>query len=139
MGIELLTIPGLNGSEQTACKVRALGVDGKSLAIAALVDWSKSETGDYGKIMKVLRMLGQLGRIRDERKVKKNQNPAHGEVYEAGADKGKARLMFFYDEADDLVVVCTNHHWKGKGNQDTAFKHCAAFKEIYLSSKSRKK
>lgn len=136
MKLELLTIPGLSNQNQSACRLRALSVNGTSLALAALEEWERHENADYRKIIKVLRIVGQVGRLRDEKKVKKCSNPDYGDVYEIRADKGKARLMFFYDESDGLMVICTNSFWKGSGHQDTAFKQCAQFRALYLGTKS---
>jgi len=138
LNLELLDIPGLKPEEQSACKIKALSIDGKSPALSALALWEASEKADYGKIMKVLRILGQVGRLRDERKVKKCSNADYPDVYEARADKGKARLMFFYDESDRSMIICTNEYWKGSGSQDTAFKHCNSFREVYLQWKREK-
>lgn len=131
MKIELLEIPGLKESEQSTWKVRALAIDGEAPALKALRDWEESENADYKKIMKVMRIVGQMRRVHDEKKVKKSSNPKHEGAYEMRADKDHARLMFFY--SDDAVVVCTNSYWKGKGSQDTAFRHCSELRHFYLS------
>lgn len=134
MATELLEIPGLRAEEQTRWQVRALAFDGKSAALVALSQWQKNELSDYKKIMKVMRYVGGMHRVPDQKKVKRSENPDHGEVYEMRADKGHARLMFFYSERDDTAVaVCTNDYWKGKGSQDAAFALCARLKQIYKS------
>jgi len=69
--------------------------------------------------------------VTDEKLVTKCANPNHGNVYEARAHKGKARLMFFYSEEEEAVIVCTNPFWKGQGNQDGAFSTCAKLKSIF--------
>lgn len=135
MGFELLEIPGLKASEQTRWKIRALALDGRSPALGALLEWQESEKADFKKIMKVLRMLGQVPRVHDEKKVKKSSNPDHEGTYEARADKGHARLMFFYCEEDESLVICTNHYWKGRGNQNMAFKQCSDLRTLYLKSR----
>lgn len=134
MTIELIEIPGLRAEEQTRWQVRALAFDGKSPALVALHQWKQTEFADFKKIMKVMRIVGGMPRVPDENKVKRSENPAHGEVYEMRANKGHARLMFFYSERDDAaVVVCTNEYWKGKGSQDAAFARCAKLKQLYES------
>jgi len=82
-----------------------------------------------------MKILGGRETYCDENKIKKNSNPKYGDVYEMRADKGHARLMFFYDIEEESIIICTNHFWKGKGLQDTAFKKCAEFKELYLATK----
>lgn len=84
--------------------------------------------------MKVIRMVGLTDRIRDEKKVKKSQNPKHKDVCEIRADKGGARLMFFYCGSSQSVVICTNTYWKAKSSQaeqDVAFGICARLKVYY--------
>ena len=98
------------------------------------MEWSDKSPADYKKIMKVLCMIGQVDRIRDEKKVKKSKNPKHDDIYEIRADKGHARLMFFYSAQDQAVVVCTNTYWKAKASQreqDQAFHVCHQLKKIY--------
>jgi hypothetical protein len=139
MDVRLLEIPGLAAQDQGACKIRVLAVNGTSLALEGLAAWEDREPADFKKIMKVMRMLGNHGRhLRDEDKVKKCANTAYGDVYEMRADKGKARLMFFYDDENEVLVICTNYFWKGSGSQDTAFKHCAELKKVYFKFKYEK-
>jgi mRNA-degrading endonuclease RelE of RelBE toxin-antitoxin system len=128
--LELLEIPGVEASHQTSWKIRALAIDGVSPALEALLAWEKSEKADYKKIMKVMRIVGQSDRVRDEKHVKKSSNADHENVYEMRAHRGHARLMFFYSEEDEAVVVCTTSYWKGKGDQDTAFRQCSRLKQL---------
>ncbi len=134
MTIDLLEIPGLRAEEQGRWQVRALAFDGQSPALVALHEWQKTQPADFKKIMKVMRIVGGMHRVPDENKVKRNENPAHGEVFEMRAHKGHARMMFFYSDRDEAaVVVCTNDFWKGKGSQDAAFARCAKLKQLYES------
>lgn len=134
MKIELVEIPGLPTGTQSTWKLRALVIDGKSLAIEALKQWKDSEKADYRKIMKTMAMAGQQHRVRDEKHVKKCSNPRYPETHELRAHKGHARLMFFYDGRFEMAIICTNGFFgKGSGSQkqDTAFKHCYELKQIY--------
>jgi putative component of toxin-antitoxin plasmid stabilization module len=138
MPLQLIQIPGVENRHQTIWEVRVLQVDGRDLVLPELVKWSRSAPADYKKIMKVLQMIGQVDRIRDEKKVKKSRNRKHDGVYEIRADKGSARLMFFYCKSSRTAVVCTNTYWKtksSKGEQDNAFELCARLKEIYEQHK----
>ncbi|MFP4166929.1 MAG: type II toxin-antitoxin system RelE/ParE family toxin [Opitutales bacterium] len=102
----------------------------------ALADWSQHQKKDFKKIAKVIERVGQAHRVRDEKHVKKSRNPKHENVYEIRADKGHARLMFFYDDdAETAVFVCTNPCWKGSGNQDQAFETCNQMKLAYEKQK----
>jgi len=108
----------------------------KSPALEALVDWSENQEQDFKKISKVIARVGQLHRVQDEKHVKKSSNPKHENVYEIRADKGHARLMFFYSEHEKTAVfVCTNPYWKNKGNQDQAFETCDKFRRLYEQQK----
>ena len=132
MTAKLIQIPGIANHHQMVWQVRVLEIDGRNLVLSDLAEWSKKSPGDYKKIMKVLFMVGQVDRIRDEKKVKKSKN--HDGVYEIRADKGSARLMFFYDHSTQSAVVCTNTYWKTKSSereQDDAFEKCARLKKIY--------
>jgi len=136
--IKLLNIPGLDNDCQSHWKIRALEINGRSLALAALKRWQARHQAEWKKIRKVMQIHGTQEEIKDEKKVKKSSNPDHGEVYEMRADKGHARLMFFYDSAEDSIIVCTNSHWKGKGSQDADFATCKRLKDIYFNNKGEK-
>jgi mRNA-degrading endonuclease RelE of RelBE toxin-antitoxin system len=132
MSVKLIDIPFIDGRIPPCWRVCALEIDGKSPALAALLEWQRRELEDFKKIVKVLRMqAGQRERLKDQKHVKKSANPKHGDVYEFRAHRGHARLMFFYDDRDRKVVVCTNSFWKEKGSQDQAFATAAVFKSLY--------
>ena len=134
MAVELIQIPGVTNHQQTHWLIRALQINGRDLVLGSLVEWQRKSPGDYKKIMKVLSMIGQVDRIRDEKKVKKSANPKHDGIYEIRADKGSARLMFFYCEKTQAAVICTNTYWKTKSSkkeQDQAFETCHKLKQIY--------
>jgi len=79
-----------------------------------------------------MRLAAQLVRVQNPKHVKKSANPRHGNVYEMLAYTGAARLMFFYDDEERALIVCTNEYEKSKGDQDAAFARCAALRELYL-------
>lgn len=138
MSVKLIDIPCITLHDQTVWKVRVLQINGRDLVLPELLEWSKKLPDDYKKIMKVLKMVGQQIRIRDEKKVKKSKNPKHDGVYEIRADKGHARLMFFYDDKSQSVVVCTNTYWKSKSSQkeqENAFDQCNRLKKHYEQNK----
>ena len=114
MNLELIQIPGVANHHQSFWLVRVLQIDGKNLVLGPLVEWSRNSKSDYKKIMKVLTMIGQVHRIWDQKKVKKSNNPKHEGVYEIRAHKDSARLMFFYCDKKQQVVICTNTYWKSK-------------------------
>lgn len=134
MAVELIQIPGVTNHHQHVWQVRVLQINGRDLVLGSLAEWQRKSPGDYKKIMKVLSMIGQVDRIRDEKKVKRSANPKHDGVYEIRADKGSARLMFFYCEKTQAAVICTNTYWKTKSSkkeQDQAFETCHKLKQIY--------
>jgi hypothetical protein len=134
MAVRLIEIPGIEAQHQRVWRIRVLEINGRNLVLEKLHEWSQKNQADYKKIMKVLRILGQHDRIRDPKKVKKSTNPDHGDVYEVRADKGGARIMFFYDRKDQSVVVCTNTYWKAKSSQreqDAAFERCNQLRKFY--------
>ena len=134
MAIELIQVPGVSNHHQLVWNIRALQINGRNLVLGSLTEWERKSPGDYKKIMKVLSIIGQVDRIRDEKKGKKSSNPKHDGVYEIRADKGSARLMFFYCENIQAAVICTNTYWKTKSSkkeQDQAFETCHKLKQIY--------
>lgn len=131
MQVHLREVPGID-DHPSGWKIRLLEIDGKSPAQVALLEWKRNSPADFKKVMKVMRLqAGQKERLKDEKHVKKSAVPAHGDVYEIRADKGHARLMFFYCTVEDTIVICTNGFWKGKGDQSHAFAICAKFKALY--------
>ena len=87
MAVELIQIPGVTNHHQLVWQIRALQINGRNLVLGPLAEWERKSPGDYKKIMKVLSNIGQVDRIRDEKKVKKSSNTKHDVVYEIRADK----------------------------------------------------
>lgn len=134
MAVELIQIPGVTNHHQIVWQIRVLQINDRNLVLGSLAEWQRTSPGDYKKIMKVLQMVGQLDRIRDEKHVKRSDNPKHDGVYEIRAHRGSARLMFFYSEKTQSAVICTNAYWKAKDSkkeQDQAFETCHKLKQIY--------
>lgn len=130
------SVEGLAPSDQTHWKIKVLVIETegqkKSPALDALDDWGENQKADFKKIIKVMKRVGQTTRVMEPKHVKKSKNPKHENVYEMRADKGHARLMFFYSEAEQTAVaVCTNPYWKGNGNQDQAFDLCDQLRRQY--------
>ena len=116
---------------ETKHRVRALEVDGRSLAVAALADLVGHHQDDYKKVMRVLRLLAGNERVRNENHVKRARD--YPDIYEVRG--GKARLFFFYTPGRDGIVVCTNAYWKTKpstSEQDAAFAMCGRLRQLYL-------
>lgn len=109
----------------------------KSPALEALSDWAKNQKPDFKKIIKVIQLVGQTHRVQNPKHVKKSSDPKHDNVYEIRADKGHARLMFFYSEDEGTAIfVCTNPYWKGDGSQDQAFETCNKLRLAYEKQKA---
>lgn len=146
MKTELIDIPGLFTGANPRWKVKALFNGEVSLAVDALDRWRTDPKmkKDYERILDAIRIAAQVERVRDETIVKQSDNPQHGEVYEFRAydcktwRTGKARLMFFYDDSDDALIVCTNSYEKDKGAalaQDRMFEMCDRFRKAYERNK----
>jgi len=131
MRVELVDIEDVKEEWQTAHRVKALAVNGRSPALDALADWKKNQRADYKKIVKALRLAAANDRVLNENHVKWSPDQGVGEMR---AHRGHARLFFFYTEDEEEIVVCTNAYWKAKpsrAEQDTEFRRCAQFKRIY--------
>lgn len=87
MAVELIQIPGVTNHQQLIWQIRALQINGRNLVLGPLVEWEWKSPGDYKKIMKVLSIIGQVDRIRDEKKVKKSRNPKHDGVLKSALTK----------------------------------------------------
>lgn len=115
--------------------MRALVVDGRNPVLVALIRWQREYPDDYTAIMKVMRLAAQQYRVRNPKHVKKSSDPKHGNAYEMIAYTGIARLMFFYDEDEESLIICTNEFEKGGGDQSAAFQRCVTFRELYLKQR----
>ena len=150
MDIKLKEIPNLDypvGSK-VRWKIVTLEIEGRNPAYNKIAEWygcydltKKIEKpgAEYKKIAKSMERAAIRDIVRSDKYVVKSTNPKHGDVYELRAPKGKARLMFFYDDEGESLIVCTNPYSKAKGHskkaQDNAFTHCAFLKEKYLEWK----
>ena len=132
--LELVQIPSILDSSSHRWKVRALKIEGKSPALAKLVEWEKSEPENFKKIITSLRMAAREFRVTIRKYVAKCNNR---DVYEAIAHSMEARLMFFYSETEK-AIICTNHCWKTSDNQDAAFSLCATFKALFETQYGKK-
>ncbi len=134
MRVELHEIPGLDDACQTVWKVRSLAIEGKDSVQAALVEWQKRYPNELKAIVKVMKLATQQQRVQNPKHVKKSSNPKHVDAYEMIARTGVCRLMFFYDEQNASIIICTNPFEKG-GDQDAAFARCAALRDLYFQHK----
>ena len=136
MSIELVEIPGIEAQYQTKWKVRALVVVGRDPVREALIRWQKHYPDDYKAIMKAMRIAAQKYRVYNQKLVKKSTDSSHGNAYEFIAYTNIARLMFFYDEGDESLIVCTNEFEKSRGDQSAAFLLCTQLRELYFNTKT---
>lgn len=121
-------------NSQKAYKMRCLSIGGKSPALEALVHWADREKADFKKIIKVLTLVcSSKEPVTNQKHVKVGKGKGQRDIYEARADKGHARLFFFYLKPDE-IVVCTNDYWKSKTSrkeQNKAFKIAAEMRNLY--------
>src|SRR6267142_261697 len=132
MELELVEIPGLGQQHETVWKVRALMVNGRDDVTHALLRWKREHPDDYKAIMKVMRFAAQQHRVQNPKHVKRSANSGHGNAYEMIAYTGIARVMFFYDEGHEKIIVCTNHYQKSQGDQGAAFERCVGLRKLYF-------
>lgn len=116
---------------------KALELNGRNFTQEALDAWQDRPGGDYGKILKVAKLVGEYARPLDPKHVKADE--AKSGVYEMRADKDSARLLFFYAEPPEQysrlegVVICLNDYWKAKQSkreQERAFETARQLKAM---------
>ena len=122
--------------EQTVWKLRIVQRDGRDHVQEELNRWRTEAKGDYRKILKVARVVAGSDMVRDPKKVKRGEGEGLGDIYEIRADKGHARVFFFYDHVDGTAVaVCTNTYWKTKASkteQENAFRRAAQLRALWI-------
>lgn len=131
----------LDPAWEVAHKIRALalsqgGGPPRSPALSGLADLKAKHRDDYKKILKVIRLVGERDRVRNEQHVK--QSKKWPEIYEMRG--GKARLFFFYSNYDNQIVICTNVYHKrddSKRLQDAGFEQCNRLRLIYEEYRSK--
>jgi hypothetical protein len=133
MRISLVHIGDVKPEWETAHRVRALEVDGRTPALADLAMLKRKHRSDYDRLIEIVRAVAGERRIANENRVKRGR--VCREIYEMRG--GQARLLFFYAPVHDEVVVCTNVYWKAKPSeveQNAAFARAERLRQIYLTS-----
>ena len=107
-----------------------------SKVVEALIDWRKSNPEDWKRIVKSLKYVAKNAQHHDPSKVETDRSMRG--VFEIRANRCFCRLMSFYDNRNDSVVICAFPYSKGSGHhdkdQDAAFAKCARLKEAYEKS-----
>ncbi len=146
MQIELQDIPGLDSlfSETPKWRVKTCCLGGAGNLVLKKLDQWRNDSGmeeEYQQIIANIVTTAYSDKIlSDTPFVKKNTNPENGEVYEFRAFNeqikraGKARVLFFYDEEGENLIICTNTFEK-QGDQNMSFSQCARLKEHYLQQR----
>lgn len=114
-------------------KVCALKVDGKSPALAGLIDLRNRHPEDYARLLKVIRLVAMNQEVRG--KHVKQGSGQYRDIFEMRA--GQERCFYFLEPRDNRIVICTNHYWKNKPSkreQNKAFENALSFRRLYLSS-----
>lgn len=139
MKIRLRNIPGFEPNPSDEWEVKTLEINDSSPVLSELLQWKRSENANYKKIIKAMEFAAKQHRVHDKKKVKPCANKKYDGTYEFRAHQGDARVMFFYDESEESIIVCTTPFF-GKGGsskrQDTAFKNCYDLKTLYLAQKN---
>lgn len=146
MKIELEDIPDLDHlfSESPEWEVKTCHLGGAgNLVLKKLDQWRNDSEmkKEYEQIMVSIVTTACSKKIESDTPfVKKNTNPDNGEVYELRSYNekieraGKARILFFYDEEDRNIIICTNTFEK-QGDQNMSFRQCARLKQLYLQQR----
>lgn len=137
MRIELADIPNMPSTAwRPIYKVKALVIDGDREVLADLEGWRKSSKNDYNRIMTLLRLVVESPTPVRNPHVKSDRTGSG--IYELSAyPAGVARLFFFYD-SDDTLVVITNSYWKNRSSrkrQEQAFAEARYARQVYLDHK----
>ncbi len=133
MSIELVDIIDVKPEWQTQHQVKVLSCNGRSPAAGGLTQLRKHNFSEYKKILKVIQMVAESERVRNEQCVK--QGKVFKNIYEMRG--GQARLFFFYSPDSKQVVICTNYYLKSKASkseQNAAFERAEALRVAYLES-----
>jgi len=110
MNVQLVDIDAVKKEWQTAHAIKALEIEGRSMALAGLSEWARNNQKDYKRLMHAVKLVCGNDYVRNPKYLKKSDNPNHGDVYEIRADKGLPRLFCFYSRGAKAVVICT-HGW----------------------------
>ncbi len=147
MKIDLEDIPGLEHffSDPPKWKVKTCCLGGAGNLVLKKLDLWRNDPEmeeEYGQIIANIVVTACSEKIESDTPfVKKNRNPENGEVYEFRAFNenteraGKARVLFFYDEDDENLIICTNTFEKGQGDQNMSFSQCAQLKQRYFQQR----
>jgi len=133
MNVRLVDIVAVKSEWQTAHAIKALEIEGRNPAIAAMAGWARNNQQDYKRLMRAIKLVCGNEHLRNPKYLKKSDNPKHDDVYEIRADKGLLRLFCFYSRGTKDVVICT-HGWgkcSSRRQQDAEFEKCARFKRLY--------
>lgn len=139
MSFVLLKIPGVNNIDPSKdlVQIRALSIDGRCPLLSQLSKCASNSVDDYIKIQTAMRIAATTPRNGKISKKHVKECVGIPGVFEFRADKGGARVMFFY-QADDLII-CTDYFEKQPGRaqtptekaaQDKAFARCEQVKTL---------
>ncbi len=135
MSIGLVDIIGVDPDWETAHRVKALEVDGRSFALAGLANIKKKDPAEHNRLMRAIKLVVGTKRLMGTPHVKAD---AQGRgVYEMRAQY--ARLFFFYTSDTDEIVVCTHLYEKtdSKNKQNREFEKCAELRDLYEAQRER--
>lgn len=116
--IELADIEEVPLEEQTLYGVKAMSQGGHSLALAEIASFKTKSIKDYRKIVNGLKICAQTPRGQFVKTPRVSADANGRPIYELKAQRGHARLFFFYaTEGDDEVVIVTSGFWKTGSNK----------------------
>ena len=109
MKMKLVDIPNVPEAWKTFHTIKALSVEERNEVLSTLASWRIAQEAEYKKILYSIHLACSNKRLRSPKHVvpDKKKRP----VFELRANKGNARIMFFYEKDSD-DIVCTNIYWK---------------------------
>ena len=144
--IELREIRTVPSEWQVEHQIRALVVAGRTHSLGDLETWQTEQKEDWTKISRSIERACRNKRVFDPKcvkkdnyggdKSKKRRDSGKPPIYELRADKGQARVMFFYTPDEQEIIVCTNTYWKtGDAKKQTrAFAKARRLRDVYLGA-----
>ena len=122
-------------SWQREYKLKLLEINGKTPALAGVIDIIKKDLNDFKKLARNVKLqLETKGILKDKRKVQVGKRKNQKDIIEIKASHGHSRLFAFFSD-DKELIICTHTYWKTATNpkqQNSEFDKAASMKEKYI-------
>lgn len=137
----MIDIPESDIGEQQCWKIQFLGTldesnNTRSPVLNDFLEWKKKNRKEFAKIVRAMTYAATHSKHIDPKFVKEDREKRGG--FEFRNNRCNLRLLFFYDDDNDQIIICTNTFKKSKNKaQDEAFAKCARLKDAYFESKGK--